>query len=148
MVLESQLLNHFIWRDVVLDQPEARSWVGFSEFEPQYRFSSQLEKIHFLIEYPITFEIGDEIVTRENIFKGVPLPFNTLSNYVPAKVDYPILVTRGFVFDEITASFQNFCRDNFPQQLLAAYHELRSHLSNSFNKTEDILEAIWSPLSL
>ena len=149
MILESQLLSHFIWRDVVCDQAEAAtSWVGFSDFEPQYRFPSPLGRTHFLLEHPITFKIGDKVITREHLHSGVPISFNTLSNHTPAKVNSPILVTGGFVFDEITEVFQNFSEDNLRQELLAAYYKYRCHISSTFHKAEDILEAIWLPLSL
>jgi Heterokaryon incompatibility protein (HET) len=148
MVLESQLLYHFIWRDVVYDRSEIPTWTGFSDFSPQYRFPSRLGKIKFLPEYPITFVCTEKVVTKQHIFTGLPVSFNSCSVSQANGVNYPILSTGGYIFDEIKVSFQNFAEDNFRPQILDAYRELCSDPNSSFNGANNILEAIWLPLSL
>jgi Heterokaryon incompatibility protein (HET) len=147
MVLESQLLNHFIWRDVVCDRSEIATWTGFSDFSPQYRFPSRLGKTKFLPEYSITFESTEKVVTKGDVIAGLLVSFNSFSGGQANSVNYPILSTGGYIFDEITVSFQNFTEDNFRPQILDAYRELCSDPNIAFNGAKAILEAIWQPLS-
>lgn len=148
MVLEAQDLWYFTWRDVVLDVSEVASWVGFSEFEPQHRFPRPLREIDFRLKNPITFEVGNDIVTRENITKGVPISFSVSSTPKSSKNDHPILVTEGFFFDEVTTSLLNFRPGNFREHILAAYSEFRNHPSTSFHNTGELLEVLLILLSL
>lgn len=148
MVLESQILNHFIWRDVVCNRSDIPTWMGFSDFSPQYRFPSRLGKINFLPEYPIAFESTEKVVTSQDILRGLPVSFNSCSGSEANIVNYPILSTGGYIFDEITVSFQNFAEDNFRPQILDAYRKLYSDPNSSFNGAKDILEAVWPTLSL
>jgi len=133
---------------VVRDRSEIPTWTAFSKFSPQYRFPSRLGKTKFLPEYPITFESTEKAVTKEDIFAGLPVSFNSCSGGQANSVNYPILSTGGYIFDEITVSFQNLAEDNFRPQILDAYRELCSDPHSSFNGAKDILEAIWLPLSL
>lgn len=73
MVLESQKLSHFMWRDVVLDESEAISWVWFSSFEPQYRLPSPLQGKEFPLFCFIVFEDSNFGIDQQDILDGVPI---------------------------------------------------------------------------
>jgi hypothetical protein len=94
MVLESQLLNHFIWMNIAYERPPLPSWVGFSDFEPQHRFPCPLDPVTAEMNYPITFEFGDRVICRHDVFKFVegyvPVPLNELFG---ASIPHAILVT-------------------------------------------------------
>jgi hypothetical protein len=143
MILESQLLYCFIWRDVVLEQSEETSWVCFSDFELQYRFCSQFDKLDSLWHEPIKFEIGDHIFTKQSIYHGTPI-----AELLPETMENPMLVTKGFIFDKVTKSFPHLCPDTFQAQLFAAYDALRKHSSKASQFIEDIFDEIWLTISL
>jgi hypothetical protein len=132
---------------VVCDRSEIATWTGFSDFSLQYRFPSRLGKTKFLPEYSITFESTEKVVTKGDVIAGLLVSFNSFSGGQANSVNYPILSTGGYIFDEITVSFQNFTEDNFRPQILDAYRELCSDPNIAFNGAKAILEAIWQPLS-
>lgn len=149
MVLESQLLNNFIWMDVFCERPKLPSWVGFSDFEPQNRFPCPLDHITAKINHPITFEFGDRVVCRHDVFKFVegyiPLPLDELFGL---SLPSPILVARGFVCDHVTTVSQNFHKGNFRPEILRAYQDLQLRHPRSGNGPETVLRALWSLLTL
>ncbi|KAH8598466.1 heterokaryon incompatibility protein-domain-containing protein [Bisporella sp. PMI_857] len=143
MVLESQLLNHFIWMDVAYERPQLPSWVGFSDFEPQDHFPCPLDPVTAEMKYPITFEFGDRVICRHDVFKFVegyvPVPLDEL---LGASLPHAILVTGGFVFDQVRTVSQNFCTANFQSEILGAYHELKLQQPRPGGGPEVLLQTI------
>jgi hypothetical protein len=147
MVLESQLLNHFIWMDVVCERPQLPSWVEFSDFEPQHRFPCLLDHVTAEINTPIKFQFGDRAVCRHDIIKliegYIPLQLNEL--FGPS-LPHPVLIIDGFVLDQVQTVTQNFREANFSSEILKVYRELRLQHPGAGNGPEEFLRTIWSPL--
>jgi len=148
MVLESQLLNHFIWIDVAYERPQLPSWVGFSDFEPQDRFPCPLDPVTAEMNYPITFQFGDRVICRHDVFKfvegHVPVPLDEL---LGASLPQAILVTGGFVLDQVRTVSQNLCAANFQSEILRMYHELKLQQPRLGDGTKVLLQTIWSLIS-
>ncbi|KAL2071178.1 hypothetical protein VTL71DRAFT_12413 [Oculimacula yallundae] len=146
MVLESQGVFHLRERDVAVDHPDAATWTGFTSFHPQNHHQYLKSDIEFNPMSPITFEIGDRVITAKDLLEDNPVPISVYSGGVGFLNRIPILVTKGFMLDTITASLKNFTSGRIRKSLVSAYLAVRDYHTEEPLDIERVIDTVWKPL--